>query len=122
MRSKEFWGVFKKLIISPKNENCIFEIIEEDEDLINLVEGETFFRVWRDGEFEVDNLPKEESDGSIILPTDSIIRVSHNIKTNINIEIENKKDWEKFWGTHTVSHYIIKNGFNVELEWKNNKE
>ena len=37
-------------------------MIEEDEDLINLVDGDTYFRVWRDGEFEVSELPKKKSD------------------------------------------------------------
>ena len=89
-------------------------MIEEDEDLINLVDGETYFRVWRDGEFEVDELPKKRSDGSIILPTDSIVRVLNNTQTNIDFELESKDEWEKFWKTHTVSHYIIKDGFCVK--------
>ena len=91
-------------------------MIEEDEDLINLVDGNTYFRVWRDGEFEVDKLPEKRSDGSIILSTDSLLRVSHNTETNINIDLENEEEWEKFWKTHTVSHYIIKSGFEEESE------
>ena len=104
------------MIITPKHENSIYEMIEEDEDLINLVDGNTYFRVWRDGEFEVDKLPEKGSDGSIILSTDSLLRVSHNTETNINIDLENEEEWEKFWKTHTVSHYIIKNGFDEENE------
>ena len=104
------------LIITPKHENSIYEMIEEDEDLINLVDGNTYFRVWRDGEFEVNKLPEKGSDGSIILSTDSLLRVSHNTETNINIDLENEEEWEKFWKTHTVSHYIIKNGFDEESE------
>ena len=42
--------------IVPKNKKCVVEMIEEDEDLINLVDGDTYFRVWRDGEFEVDQV------------------------------------------------------------------
>ena len=91
-------------------------MIEEDEDLINLVDGDTCFRVWRDGEFQVNQLPKKESDGSIILPTDSVVRISDDTETNINIELESKEDWEKFWKTHTVSHYIIRDGFNVKSD------
>ena len=104
----------KHLIITPKNENCIYEMIEEDEDLINLVEGSTYFRVWRDGKFEVEQPPIKRSDGSITLSTDSLLRVSHNTETNINIDLENEEEREKFWKTHTVSHYIIKNGFGEE--------
>ena len=91
-------------------------MIEEDEDLINLVDGNTYFRVWRDGEFEVNELPKKESDSSIILPTDSVVSVSHDSETNIDIDLENEEEREKFWRIHTVSHYIIKNGFNVKDE------
>ena len=103
----------KHLIITPKNENCIYEMIEEDEDLINLVEGSTYFRVWRDGKFEVEQPPIKRSDGSITLPTDSVVSLSHNTETNIAIDLNSKEEWQKFWMTHTVSHYIIKNGFNV---------
>ena len=38
-------------------------MIEEDEDLINLVDGDTYFRVWSDGEFKVEKLPEKRSDG-----------------------------------------------------------
>ena len=45
-----------------------------------------------------------------------IFQYSRNTETNINIELESDEEWERFWQTHTVSHYIIKNGFNVETE------
>ena len=91
-------------------------MIEEDEDLINLVDGDTYFRVYEDGEFEVNELPKRGSDGSIILPTDSVVRLSHNLETNIDIDLDSEDEWANFWKTHTVSHYIIKNGFDEESE------
>ena len=103
---------FMKIV--PKNKKCVVEMIEEDEDLINLVDGDTYFRVWRDGEFEVDQLPPTQKDGSIILPTDSLLRVTDEVETNIDISIENEEEWDKFWETHSVSHYIIKDGFDVE--------
>ena len=56
-------------------------LIESDEDLINLVDGDTYVRVWRDGEFEVDQNPEIQLDGSIILPTDSVVRLSNNTET-----------------------------------------
>ena len=46
------------MIITPKYQNSIYEMIEEDEDLINLVDGDTYFRVWSDGEFKVENFQK----------------------------------------------------------------
>ena len=104
------------MIITPKNENCIYEMIEEDDDLVNLVDGYTYFRVWRDGEFEVNELPKKRSDGSIILSKDAVVRVSHISETNIDIDLDNEEKLEKFWRTHTISHYIVKNGFNVKDE------
>lgn len=102
------------MIITPRNENCVYEIIESDEDLINLVQGDTYFRVWREGEFEVDENPQIQLDGSIILPTDSVVRLSENTETNIAVDLESKEKQEKFWRTHSVSHYIIKDGFIAE--------
>ena len=104
------------MIITPKSDNCIFEIIEEDEDLINLVDGNTYFRVWKNGEFQVDRTPDEKPDGSVILSVDSIVRVSENTETNVAIDFESEEELEKFWKTHTVSHYIIKGGYNVEKD------
>ena len=104
------------LIITPKRVDSIYEVLESDEDLINLVEGDTYIRVWSDGEFEVDQHPKIQHDGSIILPTDSVVRLSNNIQTNIDIDLDGEDKQEKFWKTHTVSHYIIKNGFRVETK------
>ena len=104
------------MIITPKNKNCIYEVIESDEDLINLVDGDTYVRVWRDGEFEVDQNPEIQQDGSIILPTDSVVRLSNNTDTNIDIDLEIEENQEKFWRTHTVSHFIIKNGFIIEKQ------
>ena len=81
-------------------------MIEEDEDLINLVDGDTYFRVWRDGEFEVSELPKKKSDGSIILSTDSVVRVSDNVETNIDIDLDKKHELFLVGG-QTVSIYDI---------------
>ena len=102
------------LIISPKNKNSILQIVEEDEDLINLVEGESYFIVWQEGMFQVNEIPKMETDGSIILPTNSLIRVSRKLETNINIDFGNEEKWSEFWKTHTISHYIIISGFNID--------
>ena len=88
--------------------------MEEDEDLINLVEGESYFIVWQEGMFKVDEIPKTEADGSIILPTDSLIKVAHKLETNIDIDFENEEKWSEFWKTHTISHYMIIDGFNVD--------
>tara|TARA_S200000501_G_C20364593_1_gene543429 strand:+ start:222 stop:536 length:315 start_codon:yes stop_codon:yes gene_type:complete len=101
------------LIITPKNENSIFEMIEQDQDLINLVDGDIYYRVWRDGKFQVDQIPKKRSDGTIILPTDSVVNILDKSETNINIQSDTEEEWDKFWKTHTVSHYIIKDGFNL---------
>ena len=102
------------LIISPKNKNSVLQIVEEDEDLINLVEGESYFIVWREGVFQVNEIPKTETDGSIILPTDSLVGISHKLETNINIDFENEEKWSEFWKTHTISHYMIIDGFIVD--------
>ena len=87
--------------------------MEEDQDLINLVEGKSYIIVWREGTFKVHEIPKMEADGSIILPTDSLVKVSHKLETNIDIDFENEEKWSEFWKTHTISHYMIIDGFNV---------
>ena len=66
------------------------------------------------GCFTLVGLQKKNSDGSIILPKDAVVEVSHYGETNIDIDLNSEAEWEKFWRTHTVSHYIIKNGFNVK--------
>ena len=57
------------MIITPKYQNSIYEMIEEDDDLVNLVDGYTYFRVWSDGEFKGEKLPEKRSDGSIVIST-----------------------------------------------------
>ena len=37
--------------ITNKYKNSIVEIIEEDDDIENLTEGNNFYRIWEDGEF-----------------------------------------------------------------------
>ena len=99
--------------ITNKNKNCIFEKIEENEDIENLTEGDTFYRIWKDGEFEIYEVPKVEFDGSIILPTDSLLRVTEETESNININSDDTKKWNKFWASHSVTQYIIKGGFEI---------
>ena len=42
----------KKIMkITNKYKNSIVEIIEEDDDIENLTEGNKFYRIWEDGEF-----------------------------------------------------------------------
>ena len=101
------------MIITPKYKNSIFEIIEEDEDLINLTDGDTYFIVWKYGEFQVEYLPELKPDGSLVLSTDTLIKIREKTKSNINIDAEDEAQWDKFWKTHTISHYVIKGGFNI---------
>ena len=54
--------------IRNKYKNSIYEIIEENDDIENLTEGEKFYRVWKDGEFQLYEVPIVQKDGSIILP------------------------------------------------------
>ena len=62
--------------IKNKYKNSIVEIIEEDEDIENLTEGEKYYRVWEDGEFQLYEVPKVETDGSIIIQKDTILSVT----------------------------------------------
>ena len=99
--------------ITNKNKNCVFEMIEENEDIENLTEGKTFYRIWKDGEFEIYEVPKVELDGSITLPTDTLLRVTEETESNINIKCDDTEKWDKFWEIHSVTQYIIKGGFEI---------
>ena len=99
--------------ITNKYKNSIVEIIEENEDIENLTEGDKYYRMWKDGEFQLYEVPKVEIDGSIILPKDTLLSVTEKIKCNINIDSCNKEKWNKFWKTHSSTQYIIKGGFEI---------
>tara|TARA_S200000501_G_scaffold318016_1_gene311613 strand:- start:1131 stop:1457 length:327 start_codon:yes stop_codon:yes gene_type:complete len=96
-----------------KNKNSVFELIEEDDDIENLTEGEKYYRIWSDGEFKIFEAPKVFEDGSIILPTDSLLSVSDQTGSNIKIKSDDKEKWDNFWKNHSVTQYIIKGGFEV---------
>ena len=53
--------------IKNKYQISIYEIIEENEDIENLTEGQQYYRIWKGGEFQLYEVPKVEKDGSIIL-------------------------------------------------------
>ena len=38
-------------------QNSIYEIIEENEDIENLCEGQQYYRIWKSGEFELYEVP-----------------------------------------------------------------
>ena len=97
--------------IKNKYQNSIYEIIEENEDIENLTEGDKYYRIWKKGEFQLYEVPKVEKDGSIILPKDTLSNISEEIENNINID--DKLNWEKFWKNHSVTQYIIKGGFEI---------
>ena len=99
--------------IKNKYQNSIYEIIEENEDIENLTEGKQYYRIWKDGEFQLYEVPKVEKDGSIILPKDTLSNISEEIGNNININNDDNVHWEKFWKNHSVIQYIIKDGFEI---------
>ena len=99
--------------IRNKYKNSIIEIIEGDEDIVNLTEGDKYYRIWEDGEFNLYEVPKVEIDGSIILPIDTILRVTKQTECDINIERNDSENWNKFWETHSSTQYIIKGGFEI---------
>ena len=72
--------------IRNKYKNSIHEIIEENDDIENLTEGEKFYRVWKDGEFQLYEVPIVQKDGSIILPKDTLSNVSEEVESNIDIK------------------------------------
>ena len=96
-----------------KNKNSVFELIEEDEDIENLTEGEKYFRIWSHGEFKIHAVPKVDEDGSILLPTDTLLSISDQTGSNIKIKSDDKEKWDSFWKTHSVTQYKIKGGFEV---------
>ena len=99
--------------IRNKYKNSIHEIIEENDDIENLTEGEKFYRVWKDGEFQLYEVPIVQKDGSIILPKDTLSNVSEEVESNIDIKSTDYKKWDKFWNNHSVTQYIIKGGFEI---------
>ncbi len=99
--------------IRNKYKNSIHEIIEENDDIENLTEGEKFYRVWKDGEFQLYEVPIVQKDGSIILPKDTLSNVSEEVESNINIKSTDYKKWDKFWNNHSVTQYTIKGGFEI---------
>ena len=104
--------------IKNKYQNSIYEIIEENEDIENLTEGQQYYRIWKSGEFQLYEVPKVEKNGSIILPKDTLSNISEEIENNINIHIDDNLNWEKFWKNHSVTQYIIKGGFEIIDEEK----
>ena len=99
--------------IRNKYKNSIHEIIEENDDIENLTEGEKFYRVWKDGEFQLYEVPIVQKDGSIILPKDTLSNVSEEVESNIDIKSTDYKKWDKFWNNHSVTQYIIIGGFEI---------
>ena len=92
--------------IRNKYKNSIHEIIEENDDIENLTEGEKFYRVWKDGEFQLYEVPIVQKDGSIILPKDTLFNVSEEVESNIDIKSTDYKKWDKFWNNHSVTQYL----------------
>ena len=97
--------------IKNKHQYSVYEIIEENEDIENLTEGDKYYRIWKEGEFQLYEVPKIEKDGSIILPKDTLSNISEEIENNIYID--DNVNWEKFWKNHSVTQYIIKGGFEI---------
>ena len=104
--------------IKNKYENSIYEIIEQNDDIENLTEGNKYHRIWKDGEFKLYEVPTVENDGSIVLPKDTILILSDETDNNININNNDKGKWDKFWKNHSVTQYVIRGGFEI-LDDKN---
>ena len=99
--------------IKNKYKNTIVEIIEEDDDIENLTEGVKYYRIWRNGEFQLYDVPKVEIDGSIKIPKDTLLNVNDEIENNIKINRRDIKKCKKFWETHSITQYVIKRGFEI---------
>ena len=99
--------------IKNKYENSIFEIIEENDDIENLTDGDKYFRIWESGEFKLYEVPNVENDGSVILPKDTVTILYEEIKNNINIDNNDTEKWDKFWENHSITQYVIKGGFEI---------
>tara|TARA_X000000368_G_C22622618_1_gene532943 strand:+ start:241 stop:564 length:324 start_codon:yes stop_codon:yes gene_type:complete len=99
--------------IKNKYKNSIYEIIEQNDDIENLTEGNKYHRIWKDGEFKLYEVPIVENDGSIVLPKDTILILSEETDNNININYNDKGKWVKFWKNHSVTQYIISGGFEI---------
>ena len=99
--------------IKNKYKNSIVEIIEEDDDIENLTEGNRYYRIREVSEFKLYEVTNVEKDGSIILPIDTLLSVTKKIECDINIESNYINKQNKFWETHSFTQYIIKGGFEI---------
>ena len=86
--------------IRNKNKNSVYEIIEENDDIENLTEGNKYHRIWKDGEFKLYEVPIVENDGSIVLPKDTILLLSEETDNNINCS-KKKVSITIFWNILT---------------------
>ena len=99
------------MIISPKKKKCIVEVGEYN--------GQKHQTIWRMGEFLVAELPKLESDGSIILSPLSLLGRWDEWETSIPKGLRswdfNKEpiESEDFKKKYKVPHYKILEGFEV---------
>ena len=99
------------MIISPEKKKCLIEIGE--------YEGKTYKTVWRMGEFSVDKLPEEESDGSITLDPSTLIGCWDQWETEIPSQL---RGWDfdmqpigdkDFLAKYKVKYYKIFDGYRI---------
>ncbi len=99
------------MIISPKNKKSIIEVGDYN--------GQSHTTIWRMGEFLVDELPKVESDGSVILSPLTLLGCWDEWETTISTDL---RTWdfdkqpienEDFKKSYKIIHYKILDGYVV---------
>ena len=87
------------MIITNRFKKCVIENIKGSDNQI-------YYRVWRSGEFEVNEVPTTEDNGSILLSVDTLLRVTDEVESNCPNEISQNDD------TQTLG-YIILDGYEI---------
>ena len=87
------------MIITNKHKKSVVEYIRGSDKKI-------YYRVWRSGEFEVNEIPPLEDDGSILLHVDTLLRVTDEVETTVPKNISRDDE------TYTMG-YEIKDGFEI---------
>ena len=110
--------------IHPKNKNSIIEVFGTSptsrSNQKNLFRNGTFYRVYEEGNFQVETeyfstskiSPILKDNGSLLLPTTAVVNLTNVVNTNIpNYNSKKMQIFYYFMLTHSILHYRIDGGY-----------
>ena len=113
--------------IYPKNKNSIIEVFGDSptsrSNQKNLFRNGSFFRIYEEGRFQVESIyfspskisPIEKEDGSLLLPSTSVMSLKNMVHTNIpNYDKKKMQIFYYFMLTHSILHYCVEGGYLVK--------